>query len=511
VQAIALYEAVECGGMFGPIRVGGGKTLLSFLVASVLEAKRPLLLLPAALIEKTRQERETLARHWRLPTNLQIKSYEILGRVSCAEELKYIRPDLLIADEVHRLKNHRAGVTRRVTRYLKENPDTKFVGMSGTIMKSSLRYFGHILRWCLKDSAPIPLTEDELGVWADALDENSNPLARVKPGAIFDLGARPDGGDALSAARQIFQKRLLETPGVVASGNRDDVGCSLYIKALEYECAPVTDEHFKTLRTLWETPDGWAFSQALELRRHALTLSIGMHHIWDPRPPVEWLTARREWAAFVRETLAHSRTLDTELQVANACDAGLLSSTALRNWRDIRDTFTINPKPMWHDDSALKVCETWLKGPPGIVWTEHVFFAKALAKRAGVQYYGADGLAEDGRTNILDTTGKMSIVVSIQANSTGRNLQAFSRNLVTSPPPGASGWEQLLGRTHRPGQKADEVTVDVLVGCREHHDAFEKALEASKAAADTMGHDQKLLLSDVNFPPITNKKGARWA
>src|SRR5262245_46563659 len=56
VQAIALYEAYRCHGAFLPIRVGGGKTLISLLLPHVLEASRPLLLLPAKLIEKTRRE-----------------------------------------------------------------------------------------------------------------------------------------------------------------------------------------------------------------------------------------------------------------------------------------------------------------------------------------------------------------------------------------------------------------------------------------------------------------------
>ena len=510
VQAVALFEAMECGGLFGPIKVGGGKTLLSLLLPKVMEAKRPVLIIPAALVEKTKMERAVLARHWRLPTNLQILSYEIMGRVSCAEKLDYIQPDFLGFDEVHRLKNHRAGVTRRVARYMKEHPTTKVVALSGTVMKSSLRDFGHILKWCLKDKAPIPLTEDELGTWADALDEKVNPLGRTRPGGIFRLDGYPkDAPDELTAARRIFQKRLLHTAGVVSSGKDEDVACSLYVSSLEYDVAPITDEHFKNIRATWETPDGWAFSEAVELWRHCRTLALGMHQIWDPRPPPEWLAARKAWAAFVRETLSHSRTLDTELQVAQAVDSGNLSGGELSAWRAIRDTFTINPKPVWHDDSALKVCADWMKKNTGIVWVEHVFFGRALSKTAGAQYYGADGLDADGNS-ITTVDGSRSIIASIAANSTGRNLQMFHANLVTAPPPGAAGWEQLLGRTHRYGQKADEVTVDILVGCKEHHEAFIRAREAARAAADTLGHQQKLLLADVDFPEIITHKGPRW-
>ena len=71
-QAIALYEALQMGGMFGALSVGAGKTLVSFLLPSILEAMRPVLLLPAGLIEKTWHDRKILAEHWNIPTNLQI-------------------------------------------------------------------------------------------------------------------------------------------------------------------------------------------------------------------------------------------------------------------------------------------------------------------------------------------------------------------------------------------------------------------------------------------------------
>jgi hypothetical protein len=59
--------------------------------------------------------------------------------------------------------------------------------MSGTVMKSGVRDFAHILRWALKNRAPIPETEDEVSTWADALDEKVNPLSRRRPAALMDL------------------------------------------------------------------------------------------------------------------------------------------------------------------------------------------------------------------------------------------------------------------------------------------------------------------------------------
>lgn len=61
-------------------------------------------------------------------------------------------------------------------------------------------------------------------------------------------------------------------------------------------------------------------------------------------------------------------------------------------------------------------------------------------------------------------------------------------------------------------QEEDEVTVDILLGCADHFDAFNRALEGARAAADTLGHDQKLLLATIAFPvSIAERQGPMWA
>ena len=406
---------------------------------------------------------------------------------------------------------------------MRERPNTMFAALSGTVMKGSLKDFAHLLRWSLKSGAPIPATDDEAAEWADALDEKVNPLGRRQPGALLDFeeGEPDEFVPPLQRARRVFQSRLLETRGVVASSKTDGVTCSLRISALEYEPAEITAKHIHQMRhgvkgddgeyvvLPWSTPDGWTFSEAIEFRMYLRQLAIGFHGIWDPRPPTEWISARRDWAVFVRETLARSRTLDTELQVANAVDAGKLETPTLDAWRAVKDTFKVQPRDVWHDDTALNVCAKWMEEHKGICWCEHRFFARRLAQLTGTTYYGANGVSDAGES-ITDVKAGRAIIASVQANATGRNLQMFDKNLITSCPPSAHTVEQLVGRTHRDGQEADEVLVDVLVGCREHADAFERALAGARAAADTLGHDQKILLADLCFPDFDNRKGPLW-
>ncbi len=523
IQAQALYEIAKVGGGFLPIRVGGGKTLLSLLISFVTGARRPILLLPASLIEKTELERMRLAKHWRVARDLQLISYEMLGREGYAKKLDFAKPDLIIADECHRLKNKKAGVTRRVIRYMREKPETKFVGMSGTMIKGgTIKAFAHLMRWSHKENAPIPLHDGEFEEWASALDEGTN-FTRPRPGALLKLATaedRDEDGDDLTTARRGFQRRMVETPGVVSTGG-DQVACSLYVRALPYTPSTTTDANFKQLRDTWETPDGWPLSMAAEVWRVARELALGFHGVWDPRPPQDWLNARKSWAAFVRETLSHSRTLDTELQVANACAKGQLSDVEFLAWKAIRDTFRVNPKDVWHDTAALDVASKWIEKGPGIVWVEHVFFGDELERRTGVPYFREGGL--DKRGNSIETlaelirTGKQKpvpIIASVQANSTGRNLQPWNRNLITSCPSGAATLEQLLGRTHRDGQESDQVEVDILLSCVEHFDSWHKAVSEARMTQDTMGDSPKILLADaLGFEEGLGARlgGPRWS
>lgn len=522
VQALALHDAGICEGVFGPIGVGEGKTLITLLVSYILSAKRPMLLLPAGLIEKTNRDREKLHRHWDLPNNVRLFSYEMLGRVQAAGELENYNPDLIIGDEIQKLKNLDAARTRRVVRFMDAHPETKFAAFSGTIMDRSLLEFGHILRWCLKgDAAPIPSSENEFTEWALALDEKVDELRRYDVGALLDLDDSEDEDDTvpeITRARRGFQKRLVETPGVVAtSGEGESVKCSIYVKAITYKMAPITDQHLARLRSEMVTPDDWDITP-VDVWRHARELAIGFHQIWDPRPPEDWRDARREWFSFVRGVLSRSDTIDSPDHVATIIDAGDLKSgeAPLEKWRAIRDTFTPNPVPVWHDDSALKVAAAWMsrKGArPGIVWTEHVPFAERLSSMTGAPYFGPRGLDASGEIFIEDADAG-PIIASIDANREGLNLQwKWSRNLIVSPQESPSVWQQSIARTHRPGQSADEVDVDVFLGCLEHQNAWRKARAGAIAVRDTTGAEQKLLLADVEWPSdddVSRFSGARW-
>ncbi len=537
LQGWGLYELGMFGGAFVPARVSAGKTLLSLLAPFVVQAKRPLLVVPASLKDKTEIARVTLGKHWRVAKHMRVMSYEELGRESKAREIEFYYPDLFIFDEVHRLKNQKAGVTRRVKRYMAKDPRTKLpwtaearpkvMAMSGTMLGGgSIKTFSHFLRWCFGDGAPVPLEDGELDEWAACLDEAANFL-RPHPGPLVKLASAEDvaecDGDELRIARKGFQRRLLETPGVVSTSG-EQVACSLYIRGHLYTPNATTDENFQILRDKMETPDGWPLTMAAESWRVARELALGFHGVWDPRPhgfvstdnPGPWLVARKAWSAFVRDILSRSRTLDTEHQVALACAKGQLPRDEYDAWTAIKDSFRIKPKDIWHDTAALEACEAWMKKGPGIVWVEHIFFGDELERRTGAPYFREGGSDKSGRNlevlSELIKAGKATvgpIIASVHACQAGFNLQPWARNLLTSCPSGAKACEQLIGRTHRDGQKADQVEVDILLGCIEHFESWENALAQARMAIDVMGADQKILITDPIMPHMP-REGARW-
>lgn len=525
-QGLAVHDIGLMGGAFITKDVGLGKTLDSFLAAYVLDAKRPLMLQPAGLIRKTVRDRdEVYGPHWLIPNHIKILSYEMLGRFMHADELEIYKPDLIIADEVPRLKNLEASVTKRVGRWMAKHPTTRFVALSGTMMEHSILDFWHILRWCLRDNAPVPRDLEEAQEWALAMDERVaevDELRRLEPGALL-LFADAFGIDPSlpprTRARLGFQQRMLQTPGVVSAVGGEDCKASIYVSAFTYKVKPITEAHFAKLRGEALTPDGWDVTP-VDVWRHARELALGFHQIWDPRPPEEWLAARKAWFRFVRRSLGPD--IDSPEHVAALVDRGELpgGEGVLAKWRYQRDEsgFVPNPVPVWHDDSALKAAAEWMSSG-GIVWTEHVAFAVRLSEMTGAPYYGPKGRTESG-AYIQDATAP-AIIASIDANREGLNMQVdcgpdgagYSRNLFVSPEGIAAKWQQAIGRTHRTRQTADVVTVDVFLGCAEHAQEWAKAMAAARSVHETTGASQKLLLADVDWPTdaeIAAFRGARW-
>jgi hypothetical protein len=328
--------------------------------------------------------------------------------------------------------------------------------------------------------------------WAAALD--SGPV-QAPPGALVELCR--DG----EAVREGFQRRVVETPGVIATTD-NALGTGLVFAERAIRAPPEVRAALKTMRETWTTPDeGEAFDDILTLHRYARQLAAGFYYrwVWPKGEPATvraaWLDARRAWNREVANYLTYRAKpgIDSPLLLAKACADGRVASMNYERWAALRDTAKPEVEAVWLSDYLVQDAVAWGKESPGIVWYEHASLGAAIAKAGGFPLFGP------GADGILKERGTRTIVASIKAHGTGKNLQCYSRNLVTTAPTSGTVWEQLLGRTHRPGQQADEVTIDVYRHTLEMRAAMTKALRDAQYQESTTGNRQKLLAATYTF------------
>lgn len=575
IQAAALADGHDLRGLLGPIRVGEGKTLVSFLLPVVLQGMfRPVLLLPASLVQKTWDEFEELKRHWichpawatRANFDQAVITYEKLGRDSGKDALMSRLPEMIIADECHRLRNRQAACTKRVERFFRANPEACFFGMSGSITKRSIRDYWHLLEWALKAKMPLPRSEKEMEIWAEALDERKvDVLSRREPGVLMQFCTKEEQekvspkrtaplgrtdqmphffgnlGEKLDMVRHGYQRRLRETPGVICSPDTN-LDCSLQIRRLAFDPGPEVQEHLDVLREHKLTPNGDLLVLPVDIWRHAREMAAcGFWYRWEPAPPADWLSARRRWNWLVRQILTPEQLrpkkdlrremmgdvpdgelferykhlhLDSPFQVAGAVVDGRITEQniifAYKEWNRVKDSYKINVVAEWLSEEPLHFCVEWVKqNGNAIIWVEHRAFGEALAKMLNTGFCSNGGLDANGNT-IESYKGKL-VVASVAANKEGRNLQAWNKNLIVAAPPNGALYEQLIGRTHRPGQQADTVYVDWMCACSEQDEGFSQLMADARYIQHTTGQSQKLLYADhVLAPRITKASSKGW-
>lgn len=497
-QAECLTDLYDFRGLFGMQGTGAGKSLVSLTAPMLPKAtdpskpwvERPILLVPASLKHKTEVVDIPLYRqHWRLHPHMRVVSNQLLQTLNNKDLLRRYMPDMIILDEAHEYRNVKAARTKRLLGYLRDYPDTILIVLSGTLTKRSIRDYWHLIKHALPRQCPLPLSWPTLTEWSEALDEDVPDGKRRLPGALQNFC---EPGENL---RQGFRRRLTETPGVVAT---KESSCDASLNILQRVTPVVPPEvvrAFRDMRTTASTPSGDVLTDQINVWRRMKELAYGFFYRWawpNNDPDVEWLERRKEWRRFVRQTLENNRRgIDSELGVAQACLQGLYERTTYDAWQAVKRRWYPHPprEAVWVSDYLLKDAATWLKDETGICWVEHQAVGHKLADLSGRPYFGAD----DDRI----ATYSESCVVSIQAHGKGHNLQRYTRNLMLCCPSGGDTWEQVLARSHRFGQTADEIGVEVYLHCKELWDAFANARRDARYIEDSTGQQQKLNLATV--------------
>lgn len=470
IQEQALAAAREAGGLLAHIGVGHGKTAICGLLPGVLGARRPLTLVPASAVRQTLRMRDEAG----IPAS-EVWSYERLSHPAHSADLEAYAPDLLVLDEAHMVRAASAR-RRRLARYIRAASPRVCV-LSGTLLRPEIEGTCELARWALGAHSPLPSGRDARGLQAY--------LCGHAVGAQLHQWIR-----RLGIVEPLRRLRL-----IVAGGRgcvvTDSASCeaSLRLEPILWEQPPAVLDALEALETTWELP-GLVLVDALHLAETRRQLHTGYYYRWSEAPARDWLDARSAWGRAVRRYLPRSGVgRDSEGLLARACERGEAPTEELREgwaaWRGHRSTPPPPTEAVWLDDGLVR--DAAARRAP-LTWYTH---------RAEAERFAALGLpvAELGR---VPEAGP--VAVSVASHGKGANLQWASEGLALAPCPRGETWEQLLGRTHRQGQAADEVVHRVYVsGCVAGDLA--RAIEEAEALAQVTGAPQRLLWAvGVTFP-----------
>lgn len=541
IQAAALVALIRNRhrptgrGVFVSGRVGTGKTMIAALAPRVCAAARPLTLVPGgSTLRGTEAHLGELRKHWDLHPGGMLLSYSLVSNmprkgtsIGCLWGGR--GPDMIICDEADKLR--RVGISavgQQIAGWMKAHPDTTFVWLTATSDVEGIPDYAHGLYWCLGDASPVPADPARAAKWSAVIDQGDETFSYE---VARDLGVPRQA--ELKAIRNAFRTRVRSTPGVIVHDEAfSDVECSVTeIQVEDPQVAP----HWERLRTLWQRPDGAdllpedAEGQAdADRPRDRVTgfgcwgvarqMARGFCYVWDPRPPEEWLAARRAYFSWVRRSILAGHYLTEAVARAAAEAAGLSSAggDAWARWRDIEPTFEPQTKTLWLGSAALDAAEKWGRADPsgGVIWTEHNAFARELSRRTGWGYYGGGGLNAAGEHIAAISRPGVVAIASRKANGQGLNLQyepprgaGWHRCLFAGgPPTNSRDFEQPVGRFHREGQTFD-VEVACLVACSEDIGAREKTLAAAERTEDSF---YSAKAAAVPWSRVTGGDGFPW-
>lgn len=510
LQEQALFAIEQARGGFFPIGVGHGKSFIACLAPTVLNAQFAVILCPASTRRQLQEQYNELRAHFRL-VPARIMSYSSLSQPSGTSILEQLVTDydpsrcVMVCDEAHRLKRLESARTKRVLRFMKSHPEIAFVALSGTMTSKSLHDCSHLSNMALRGKSPIPRDSYHLRCWSEAIDVAGRPGASewqmVEPLAKW-AGTPIEnmrGQQRRNIIREAFQSRLRSSPGVVAS-RQGSLGCSLVIQHVDN--IPIPADIMRLMRSVTDsgiTPTGDIIPDDITAWRTMRHLASGFYYRWDwvdGREDQEWLHARKTWNRHVRAELqyrcreGYDSPFLVSAKVDRECRESTLRKTAIHRswmaWKDQKQKPAPPTVAVWVDKYLVTFALEWLssQSDPSIIWFETSAIGDELAQHMPVYRAGDD-----------PPRHAHNCAMSIKAHGIGKNLQSWSNQIILEPPTGGLIWEQLLGRTHRQGQNADEVYASVCTHAAPFQRALSTAIEEAQFVESSSGNSQKLIFA----------------
>ena len=288
-------------------------------------------------------------------------------------------------------------------------------------------------------------------------------------------------------------------------------------------------------------PDGEELVMPLEKARCARELASGFFYRWifprhEPDSVIkEWRKARKDWRCELREKLQDraehldspylcqlaamryygdiprggvvevivedEETGEQSVRTIDTTNLPVWAAAAWPRWKAARPTVEPQTEPVWIDDYLARDAMAWGREHRGIIWYDHNAFGRKISDLSGFAMHGGgQGAGEKlvgGRYNGIEypgVDGKETVLCSITSHGTGRDgLQLrFDEQLVGNPQSSNKGWEQLLGRLHRIGQRSDVVKTWFYRHTQEVRAHVDKALSRALYVESTIGASQKL-------------------
>lgn len=507
--------------------------------------------------DKPMDQRRMMARSGK--PGLYIMPYSQLSTKDTSENLDAIKPQIIIADEAHNLANKRAARTRRLLAYV-EKHKPEGVCLSGTFTAKSPQDYAHLTKWCLGDNSPLPVSASLVAEWAGLIDANASAYEMGgnlagdggRAGPLLPLVRwarrqypRENFSDDLAGFRKAYRFRFNSAPGVVTSRDAS-IGTSLVIHN-----NPVKDHKqaegwhdledlIKKVNDSWLTPNGDEIEHAIHCWKWLNELTCGFYNELTWPTPEKYAEHRKHLSVKEAEDMLERAKIQhaAEQQYASyfsrvwaeRAPSGL--DTPFLVGSDMRLHGAKNvPAEMYElwdaarqlkfdgmperDSKAVRVCDykikqavewakTLKKNTGALIWVHHQEAGKWMAealKEADVDALHCPAGPRYNEMILKPENQQRIIVASMNAHGTGKNLQAFQHQWFLQWPRQSKMAEQTIGRTHRQGQQADELVVNMNLSLEFDELNFAACVNDALYIHQTTGNRQKLIYASYDPLP----------